>query len=94
VKSVIHVLKNCPEEFHKQRRELVNRLKMLVGCRNHKNKIKDISDLINNDIIVGKSKFLNYQSRNELYSFWYEIIKSIFVSNNFGNFMPSSSINV
>jgi len=49
---------------------------------NPTHKIKDISDLISDEVILGKNKFISEYTKNALYNFWIEIIKTLFVSNS------------
>ena len=57
IKATLNLLKNCPDDFQNLRVEIVNRLKFLVNCCNSQNKLKDIDELINDEIILGKNKF-------------------------------------
>jgi hypothetical protein len=43
------------------------------------NKIKDISDLIDDEVILSKNKFISDYTKNALYNFWIDIIKSLFI---------------
>ena len=90
IKATLNLLKNCPDDFQNLRVEIVNRLKFLVNCCNSQNKLKDIDELINDEIILGKNKFQSDYTKNALYNFWIEIVKSLFTTSNYSQQPPQS----
>ena len=77
IKSTLNLLKNCPDDF-----EIMNRLKYLINCMNEKHRLKDINELISYEVILGRNKFISEYTKNALYNFCIDIIKTLFVTNS------------
>lgn len=48
---------------------------------NKDNRLKDINELISDEVILGKYKFISEYTKNALYNFWIDIIKTLFGPN-------------
>jgi hypothetical protein len=81
IKNFIYLLKNCSEDFHLNRYEILNRFKLLLNNLD-KNKllkvdaIEIMNEILNEDTIFGKKKILGEYSKNAICSYWIDIIKS------------------
>lgn len=42
-------------------------------------KLQDVSEIINENVILGKNKFISDYTKNALYNFWIDIIRTLFV---------------
>jgi hypothetical protein len=78
IKGTLKLLKMCPEDFQSQRVEIMSRLKYLINCITPTQLSSDLRDLIDEEVIMGKSKFMSEYTKNALYNFWIEILKTIY----------------
>ena len=50
-------------------------MKLFLNCKSETDKIPRINDLIDEEVILGKNRFLNFYSKNYLYNHWIDIVK-------------------
>jgi hypothetical protein len=60
----------------------MSRLKYLINCTNIHHLNSDLKDLIDEEVIMGKNKFISEYTKNALYNFWIDILKTLFCQNN------------
>ena len=81
IRATMNLLKQCPDDFQFHRVEIMNRLKYLINCTSPTNKLSDIGEVINDEIILGKNKFISEYTKNAVYNFWIDIIKTLLIQN-------------
>lgn len=79
--NFLHLVKNCPEDFPTSRTEVINRLKLFIGILSNDRLLDQeahevIKELLNEDVIFGKNKFMGEYSRNLITNHWLDSIKS------------------
>jgi hypothetical protein len=102
--NYIHLLKNCPDDFQISRYEIVNRLKLLMNNLSENRLKKEeaadvIKEILNEETIFGKNKFLGEYSKNAICNFWIDILRSpILLHHMFPSYLcslkniPSTSV--
>ena len=70
---MIKLLRNCLEDSYLHRIEIINSFKVLIKNIG-RDKFKDISEILEEEIIFGKSKFPSIYAKNAIYNNWIEII--------------------
>ena len=76
--AVLNLLKNCSEDSYLNRIEIINSLKNLIKSYD-KDKFKDFSEVLDEEIIFGKFKFPSIYAKNAIYNNWIEILINIFI---------------
>ncbi len=78
--AVLNLLKNCSEDSYLNRIEIINSLKNLIKSYD-KDKFKDFSEVLDEEIIFGKFKFPSIYAKNAIYNNWIEILINIFIQS-------------
>lgn len=79
--NFLYLVKNCPEDFPTSRTEVINRLKLFIGIigedkLNKAEALEVVKQLLNEDVIFGKNKFMGEYSKNLITNHWLDSIKS------------------
>lgn len=77
---MLNLLKNCSEDSYLNRIEIINSLKNLIKSYD-KDKFKDFSEVLDEEIIFGKFKFPSIYAKNAIYNNWIEILINIFIQS-------------
>ena len=94
--NFLHLVKNCPEDFPTSRSEVTNRLKLFINIIGEDKLTKGeatevIKELLNEDVIFGKNKFIGEYSKNLITNYWLDAIKSPIILHNM---FPTSLTNI
>ena len=77
---MLNLLRNCTEENYLNRIEIINSLKNLIKSFD-KDRFKDFTEVLDEEIVFGKFKFPSIYAKNAIYNNWIEILINLFIQS-------------